>query len=256
MYYCVQSVQLHCSVRCAVFLFTRNALMCYLPCTICTMCTWECAICTVHNVPCAMTNAMCNLQCAHCVMCTVHREECNVKYALCNVHIVYIVYIVHCALCKHSAARCDRKQTWNWSIFWFPNLKLLIICLRTDFRIFRGIMLSNFLIRPFSQFHSHLLENFWTFGQCSCWYCNCDLVIVLCLDGEPWCVHCVICLFSVSLCFERVLFVCFVFHCVEECCWLQAPLGGWASVWSVVWLDYTPLLLCFCVTVIFCVSLC
>ena len=111
------------------------------------------------------------------------------------------------------------------------------------------------------------------------------VVFVLHLKGKTFKVRpC-----SVSLILERMLFFCFVFHCVQEsvfvcfvfhCVWesvihmfcvslcfesvvrllgvagQQAPLATGASVWSVVWFDYTRVFCTLCYTHTVFYSLC
>ena len=94
---------------------------------------------------------------------------------------------------------------------------------------------NSFFYRTFTQLLQLLVENFLHL-------CSHNCIVFLCLGWD--CVHCVIC---DSLCFERLLFICFVFHCVRVLLvclvWLGSKLP-WRleQVWSVVWLDYTRVL--------------
>ena len=92
------------------------------------------------------TECIVHIQIHYNVLCAVSWSLAIQVNILCGIVSTFLAWWVCtvCALCKHSGCGLWQEQTLNWSIF--SNLKLLIICLWTDFGVFGEIMLSNSLM--------------------------------------------------------------------------------------------------------------
>ena len=164
---------------------------------------------------------------------------CSLLLLARSVHCASI-QAVGCDRGKHGIGAFSHSQISNCWLFVSEQISVFSggLCCPIPWCPFS--QLNSFFYRTFTQLLQLLVENFLHL-------CSHNCIAFLCLGWD--CVHCVIC---DSLCFERLLFICFVFHCVRVLLvclvWLGSKLP-WRleQVWSVVWLDYTR-------TVFYCIS--